>query len=206
MDAQGSGISSFTSGNLCLQSSDGSGISGFTLFSSSLSFRGRSVLGLVASQSASITLDAISALDSQNFVTTMVTDVNVTLAGPVVIAAAGADGVLIAPGAIGNSGGNFIVLRNLNVLARSGRSSGGSTVALVGAGRSVVLIGATTSPLSSGVVVPLSPVLSPLLSPLSSGLVTSPLSSPLLSSLPSSGVDAEVAFRVRTLSWMSSPR
>ena len=141
MDAQGSGISSFTSGNLCLQSSDGSGISGFTLFSSSLSFRGRSVLGFIASQSASITLDAISALDSQDFVTTMVTDVNVTLAGPVVIATAGADGVLIAPGAIGNSGGNFTVLRDFNVLARSGRSSGGSTVALVGAGRSVVLTG-----------------------------------------------------------------
>ena len=79
MDAQGSGISSFTSGNLCLQSSDGSGISGFTLFSSSLSFRGGSVLGLVASQSASIALDAISALNSQDFMTTMVTDVNVTL-------------------------------------------------------------------------------------------------------------------------------
>ncbi len=61
----------------------------------------------------------------------MVTDVNVTLAGPVVIATAGTDGVLIAPGAIGNSGGNFTVLRDFNVLARSGRSSGGSTVALV---------------------------------------------------------------------------
>ena len=120
VDAQGSSISSFTRGNLCLQSSDGSSIGSFALVSSSLSFRGRSVLGFIASQSASITLDAISTLDSQDFVTTMVTDVNVTLAGPVVIATAGADGVLIAPGAIGNSGGNFTVLRDFNVLARSG--------------------------------------------------------------------------------------
>ena len=122
-------IGSFVRGDLLLKRSNSGGVGGFAGICGGLGLLCVGVAGLGGgslvgdgrdSTTADVALDALGAHNGGRLIAAGIADIDVALAGPVVVAALLAGGVLDAPGAVG------LGLVDLPLLGRAGVNGGGA--------------------------------------------------------------------------------